>query len=64
MDQVARESGPPVDPHARWVRVIHWSARTVHFFASAALVLFVLVHVVMVVAPGFTRQIRGMTVGR
>jgi thiosulfate reductase cytochrome b subunit len=40
------------------------SARTVHFFSSLALVLFVLAHVVMVVASGFTRQIRGMTVGR
>jgi thiosulfate reductase cytochrome b subunit len=39
------------------------SARTVHFFASAALVLFVAGHVVMVVASGFRRQIRSMTVG-
>jgi thiosulfate reductase cytochrome b subunit len=39
------------------------SARTVHFFAFAALVLFVVVHVVMVVLTGFTRQMRAMTVG-
>ncbi len=39
------------------------SARTVHFFASAVLVLFVIVHVVMVVKSGFRRQIRAMTVG-
>jgi thiosulfate reductase cytochrome b subunit len=40
------------------------SARTIHFFASATLVLFVIVHVVMVVRSGFRRQIRAMTLGR
>jgi thiosulfate reductase cytochrome b subunit len=40
------------------------SARTVHFFAFVALVLFVLVHVAMVVKSGFRRQIRAMTIGR
>lgn len=39
------------------------SARTVHFFAFAALVLFIVVHVAMVVLTGFTRQIRAMTIG-
>ena len=39
------------------------SARTVHFFAFAVLVLFVAVHIVMVVASGFTRQIRAITLG-
>lgn len=39
------------------------SARTIHFFTFAALVLFVFVHVVMVVKSGFRRQIRAMTVG-
>ena len=39
------------------------SARTIHFAAFAALVLFVVVHLVMVVASGFIRQIRGMTLG-
>lgn len=39
------------------------SARTIHFFTSAALVLFVIVHVVMVIKSGFRRQIRAMTVG-
>jgi thiosulfate reductase cytochrome b subunit len=39
------------------------SARTVHFFAFVVLVLFVLVHVVMVIASGFRRQMRAMTVG-
>jgi thiosulfate reductase cytochrome b subunit len=40
------------------------SARTIHFFASAALVLFVIAHVVMVVRSGFRRQMRSMTIGR
>jgi thiosulfate reductase cytochrome b subunit len=39
------------------------SARTIHFFTSAVLALFVIVHVVMVVKSGFRRQIRAMTVG-
>ncbi len=39
------------------------TARTIHFFAFAALLLFVLVHVVMVIKSGFIRQLRGMTVG-
>ena len=39
------------------------SARTIHFFAFAALVLFVIVHVLMVAVSGFRRQIRAMTVG-
>jgi thiosulfate reductase cytochrome b subunit len=42
----------------------HQSARTLHFFAFAALVLFLLVHVAMVIRSGFRRQIRGMTLGR
>jgi thiosulfate reductase cytochrome b subunit len=40
------------------------SARTVHFVAFVALGLFVLVHLVMVVASGFARQLRAMTLGR
>jgi thiosulfate reductase cytochrome b subunit len=39
------------------------SARTIHFAAFAALLLFVIVHLVMVVASGFGRQIRAMTIG-
>lgn len=39
------------------------SARTLHFFAFAALVLFVIGHVVMVSRSGFKRQIRAMTLG-
>ena len=39
------------------------SARTIHFFAFVALLLFVIVHLVMVIKSGFRRQIRAMTVG-
>jgi thiosulfate reductase cytochrome b subunit len=37
------------------------SARTIHFFVFVWLVLFVLVHLVMVVASGFRKQMRAMT---
>ena len=40
------------------------SARTIHFFASVTLVLFLLVHVVMVIKTGFKKQLRGMTIGK
>lgn len=40
------------------------SARTLHFFVSIALVLFVLVHVVMVCAAGFKSRMRAMITGR
>jgi thiosulfate reductase cytochrome b subunit len=39
------------------------SARTIHFFAFAALVLFLAVHVAMVLLTGFRRQMRAMTLG-
>ncbi|MCW5557084.1 MAG: cytochrome b/b6 domain-containing protein [Verrucomicrobiae bacterium] len=39
------------------------SARTIHFAASVTLVLFLFVHVVMVIASGFRRQMRAMTFG-
>lgn len=40
------------------------SARTVHFFAFAALMLFLLGHVGMVALSGFRRHMRAMTFGR
>lgn len=40
------------------------SARTVHFFGFAILVLFLIIHVAMVVITGFRRQLRGMLLGR
>jgi thiosulfate reductase cytochrome b subunit len=39
------------------------TARTVHCFGFGALVLFLLVHVAMVIATGFGRQLRAMTWG-
>lgn len=39
------------------------SARTIHFFASVALVLFLLVHLVMIIRTGFKQQMRSMTTG-
>ena len=39
------------------------SARTIHFFLFAALVLFLVGHVLMVLLSGFRRQIRAMTLG-
>ena len=40
------------------------SARTIHFFVTLALVLFLLVHVVMVWHAGFRRRMRAMVTGR
>ena len=42
----------------------HQSARTIHFFATLALVLFVGVHVLMVSQAGFTNRVRTMISGR
>jgi thiosulfate reductase cytochrome b subunit len=39
------------------------SARTIHFFAFAVVVLFIVVHVFMVCITGFRRQFRAMTFG-
>ena len=40
------------------------SARTLHFFVSLALLLFVLIHVVMVFIAGFWSRMRAMITGR
>jgi thiosulfate reductase cytochrome b subunit len=40
------------------------SARTIHFFVSCALVLFVLLHVTLVWQSGFRGHMRGMITGR
>jgi thiosulfate reductase cytochrome b subunit len=39
------------------------SARTIHFFVSLALLLFVLVHVAMICVAGFKRRMRAMITG-
>jgi thiosulfate reductase cytochrome b subunit len=41
----------------------HQSARTLHFFVAAALVLFVFVHIVMVWLAGFWKCVRPMITG-
>jgi thiosulfate reductase cytochrome b subunit len=40
------------------------SARTLHFFVSAALAVFLLVHVAMVIRAGFRSRVRAMITGR
>jgi thiosulfate reductase cytochrome b subunit len=40
------------------------SARTIHFFVSVFLVLFLLVHVVMICLAGFRNRMRAMITGR
>src|SRR5262249_10350839 len=40
------------------------SARTIHFFAANALVLFVVIHIVMVWRAGFVSRTRAMVTGR
>jgi thiosulfate reductase cytochrome b subunit len=40
------------------------SARTLHFFVSLALVLFLLVHIVMIFLAGFRSRMRAMITGR
>jgi thiosulfate reductase cytochrome b subunit len=42
----------------------HQTARTIHFFLSDLLVLFLVVHVAMVVLAGFTSRIKAMIIGR
>jgi thiosulfate reductase cytochrome b subunit len=38
------------------------SARTIHFFASTLLVLFVIIHVIMIIGSGFIKQMKAMTI--
>jgi thiosulfate reductase cytochrome b subunit len=40
------------------------SARTLHFFLTVALVLFLLVHILMVIVAGFRNRVRAMITGR
>jgi len=40
------------------------SARTIHFFVSLSLLLFVVIHVVMVSRAGFRSRVRAMITGR
>jgi thiosulfate reductase cytochrome b subunit len=40
------------------------SARTIHFFATIALFLFLIVHVIMVIRSGFKKQMLSMTISK
>src|SRR5688572_19625126 len=40
------------------------SARTIHFFASIALELFLAVHLIMIIKTGFKEQMRAMIIGK
>ena len=40
------------------------SARTIHFFVSVFLLLFLLVHIVMICLAGFRNRMRAMITGR
>ena len=40
------------------------SARTIHFFVSVFLLLFLLVHIVMIFLAGFRNRMRAMITGR
>ena len=42
----------------------HQSARTIHFFLSVLLVLFLVIHIVMVWRAGFRNRVRAMITGR
>jgi thiosulfate reductase cytochrome b subunit len=42
----------------------HQSARTIHFFLADLLFLFLLVHIAMVIATGFSSRMRAMIIGR
>jgi len=40
------------------------SARTIHFFVSVVLVVFLFVHIAMICRSGFSNRMRGMITGR
>jgi thiosulfate reductase cytochrome b subunit len=40
------------------------SARTIHFFTSLALEIFLIMHIVMIILSGFKQQVRYMTLGK
>jgi thiosulfate reductase cytochrome b subunit len=42
----------------------HQSARTIHFFTSVALLLFLLAHIIMVIRSGFKRNLLSITFGK
>lgn len=58
---------PAVTAANPWLLTIFFgaqSSRTIHFFASALLTLFLIVHIIMVIKTGFKKQMRSMTLGK
>jgi thiosulfate reductase cytochrome b subunit len=51
-------------PATAWLLGGRQTARTLHFFLSWALVVFLVVHVVMIAISGFWSRMRAMTIGR
>lgn len=51
-------------PATAWLLGGRQTARTLHFFLSWALVVFLIVHVIMVAISGFWRRMRAMILGR
>jgi thiosulfate reductase cytochrome b subunit len=57
---------PAVTAAFPWLFVLfrgRQSARTIHFFAAIFLLLFMVIHVVMTIVSGFSRNIRSMITG-
>jgi thiosulfate reductase cytochrome b subunit len=52
-----------VFPYAVSVLGGQQSARTIHFFVSVALLLFLLVHIMMIFLAGFRNRMRAMITG-
>jgi thiosulfate reductase cytochrome b subunit len=53
-----------VFPYAVSVLGGQQSARTIHFFVSVALLLFLLVHITMIFLAGFRNRMRAMITGQ
>lgn len=57
---------PAITAAVPWLlRIVggYQSARTLHFFAFVAILLFVVVHIAMVIKSGFRRQMRAISLG-
>ena len=63
----SRSMSPGFDAGAPWLLDLfggRQSARSIHFISAILIVLFVIVHLVMVVASGTWNNIRSMITGR
>lgn len=58
---------PAVTASCPWLLTVFFgaqSARTIHFFAAALLVLFLLIHIIMIIRTGFRQHMNAMTFGK